>query len=674
MATTEAQALALALEEGKTRDLYNALRASERFLAYREFQIALAKIARVKYSGSGNGISATTGRLGPADVAASPLQRRRQSSVELVCSLVNELVAERRHPSLDALRCQLARHSTLDTLERHLPQLVQSFQLYGTQNCITTNVAAAMQSVMTLDGFVDFLNAYFEYEEYFSYDELMRMAAQMLTAFKGDSPKAEAKGNERTSTSLGDELFFAQFLELFCRVASVFHNKLLIREGAQLRRAVEACRLEFSLEVLLDHMHIALIPDDGSLAKADSQAHRASTMSSSLEALAVDPNNSSISPRNDGTATLAAIVSDIRGLLQLDAEEQSTAKKPRLKRDPSMLALRQAAKKPSTAPIAAAAPSAADARSTYARQPPMQQSGRKPPPHVVMIREVVTPPPLQSSVLQLLESAMKFQNMAQYHVPLDSALLRYEEQRPPPNANEVVVVSAVDAVQTEVQLFFALQTASVYDSARRDTQALVKYHEALKLARQLPIAHQGRVLAKSCVGVTLFYAGELALARQCHQLVLDARKAAESRGGDSQQQLDKLAAAKAGSNPRFSLIDTATAMNNLACCMTQEDSEPPATPMEDAYLLFKHARQIYVDAFGPAHPRVEVLTRNLERVRACQCVVVSDATAALARGEYAHVIPGSTFQIRALEKVARLPSNGAKSSRGGAKKKKKSAK
>ncbi|RLN02737.1 hypothetical protein BBJ28_00017652 [Nothophytophthora sp. Chile5] len=201
MATTEAQAFALALEEGKTRDLFNALRtgehgvgcvlfsidwrirttvkassdsvawrASERFLAYREFQIALAKIARVKYSGSGNGIPST-----------SPLQRHRQSDVELVCSLVNELVAERRHPSLDALRCQLARHSTLDMLERHLPQLAQSFQLYGTQNRITMNVAAAMQSVMTLDGFVDFLNAYFEYEEYFSYDELMRVSTSPLS-------------------------------------------------------------------------------------------------------------------------------------------------------------------------------------------------------------------------------------------------------------------------------------------------------------------------------------------------------------------------------------------------------------------------------------------------------------------------------------------------------------
>ncbi|RLN02735.1 hypothetical protein BBJ28_00017651 [Nothophytophthora sp. Chile5] len=504
------------------------------------------------------------------------------------------------------------------------------------------------------------------------------MATQVLNAFKGESPKAEAKDDERTSTSLGDELFFAQFLELFCRVASVFHNKLLVQEGAQLRRAVEACRLEFSLEVLMDHMHITLIPNDGSQAEADSQTQQVSAMSSSLEALAVDPNSSSISPRNDGTATLAAIIPDIRGLLQLDAEEQATAKKPRSKRDPSMLTLRQAARKPSIALLAAAAASsAADARSRYARQPPTQQSSRKPPPHVVMIREVVTPPPLPSSVLQLLESAMKFQNMAQYHMALgalDSALLRYEEQRPPSNANEGVVVGTVDAAQTEVQLFFALQTASVYDSARRDTQALVKYHEALKLARQLPITHQGRVLAKSCVGVTLFYAGELALARQCHQLVLDARKTAESRGGDSQQQLDKLAAANAGGNPSFSLIDTATAMNNLACCMTQEDSEPPATSMEDAYLLFKHARQIYVDAFGPAHPRVEVLTRNLERVRACQCVVVSDATASLARGEYAHVIPGSTFQILALEMVARPPSSGAKSSRGGAKKKKKSAK
>eukprot|EP00644_Phytophthora_capsici_P008247 jgi/Phyca11/17216/fgenesh1_pg.PHYCAscaffold_26_\ len=86
MATKEAAALAIAVEEGKTRDLYNLLRtgehgvslealahslyflqhaeftlfdvkdafrsstgANDRFLAYREFQIALGKIARVKF-------------------------------------------------------------------------------------------------------------------------------------------------------------------------------------------------------------------------------------------------------------------------------------------------------------------------------------------------------------------------------------------------------------------------------------------------------------------------------------------------------------------------------------------------------------------------------------------------------------------------------------------------
>uniref|UniRef100_H3GT56 Uncharacterized protein n=1 Tax=Phytophthora ramorum TaxID=164328 RepID=H3GT56_PHYRM len=208
MATTEAVALAMAIEEGKTRDLYNALRtgelgvslealmqalyflqhaeftlfdvkdafrssigASQRFLAYREFQIALGKIARVKYYGNCGGADESVGTSWDGG-APSPKQRPRPTELGLMCSLVDQLNSHRHQ--LDTLRSHMTRPSTLDTLEHNLPLLVQSFQLYGTQNRLSTNTALSMLATITLDGFVDFLNAYFEYEEFFSFIDLAR--------------------------------------------------------------------------------------------------------------------------------------------------------------------------------------------------------------------------------------------------------------------------------------------------------------------------------------------------------------------------------------------------------------------------------------------------------------------------------------------------------------------
>lgn len=203
-----------------------------------------------------------------------------------------------------------------------------------------------------------------------------------------------------------------------------------------------------------------------------------------------------------------------------------------------------------------------------------------------------------------------------------------------------------DSDSVEARVFFHLTTASILDSARRDFSALLHYVEALKLADLLAASssssHSARALVKSSLGCALFYVGEVGLAKKCHQHVLDARKLAL---GDDH-------------------IDTATAMNNLACCLSQD---PTGTAMEEAYLLLKSATRIYSSAFGVAHPRVEVLQRNFERVTQCQRLIVVDPSGALERGEYAHVIPGSRFQIRALVPI------GADSSgkRGGKKTKKK---
>ncbi|RLN52757.1 hypothetical protein BBJ29_009043 [Phytophthora kernoviae] len=229
MATKEVEASSTVdVGEGKTRDLYNALRtsehgvsiealaqalyflqhaeftlfdvkdafrsstgASESFLAYREFQVALTKIARVKYYGNYENMADPGGSFREA---GSPKQRRRLSEVDLVGSLVSQLLANHPYQQLDPLRCQM---------------------LYGKQNRLSTNTAPSMQSTMTLDGFVDFLNAYFEYEEFFSYDNLTRMSKEVLSAFAAMNTKAESKCSEGQPGRFDEDFNFVQFLELW---------------------------------------------------------------------------------------------------------------------------------------------------------------------------------------------------------------------------------------------------------------------------------------------------------------------------------------------------------------------------------------------------------------------------------------------------------------------------
>ncbi|GLE02004.1 hypothetical protein PINS_up010842 [Pythium insidiosum] len=185
--------------------------------------------------------------------------------------------------------------------------------------------------------------------------------------------------------------------------------------------------------------------------------------------------------------------------------------------------------------------------------------------------------------------------------------------------------------------------AGVHDSARKDLLALNLYHAALRRSEQLSLQHPGRGLVRSTLGCMLFYMGEVELARLCHEQTLEFRRHAPGVGDEH--------------------VDTATAMNNLACCLSQT-----ATSLEDAYLLLKAAKLVYARQFGPSHPRAEVVARNLERVLACQRFTVPDPLGALARGEYAHVIPGSRFQIRALVPIPKPAVTGKK------KKKKKGSK
>lgn len=144
-------------------------------MGYRDFQIALTKIARVKYvsfvsDARSAGVDGAAGKV--------PLASRRPES-DLVASLLGEIAAAHAPTTrrIDALQRQLTKSTVLDTLRAHFAKLLQGFQLYGTMNRISSGEERDAADSITFEGFVDFLNAYFEYEDYFTYNDLAQVTS-----------------------------------------------------------------------------------------------------------------------------------------------------------------------------------------------------------------------------------------------------------------------------------------------------------------------------------------------------------------------------------------------------------------------------------------------------------------------------------------------------------------
>lgn len=204
------------------------------------------------------------------------------------------------------------------------------------------------------------------------------------------------------------EMCFAHFLELVCRIASAFHNQLLARERAQLRRAVESCRLEFSLELLLQHMNIKLLRDD-TASPATQQPRAPSEPSADPSVATVEHSLDSLTLEVESvfaneSKTLEGLVDDIR--IHLEAFERTNASgAKRTKRVQSMLFARLPPRKVAPAPgssMAAVLGGSVGVSDSI--------------PRVTLIRELVSPPAFPPSVLAKLEHAITYQNMAQFHV------------------------------------------------------------------------------------------------------------------------------------------------------------------------------------------------------------------------------------------------------------------
>lgn len=240
-----------------------------------------------------------------------------------------------------------------------------------------------------------------------------------------------------------------QFLELFCRTASAFHHETLQREGAQLRRAIETCRLEFSIELLLQHMNITIIRDEGCPASvvpmvmSGSGTDEVDTDGVQASAPAADSDNRSSSERQIDqpergreNATLASTIEEITmQLAGFEAGKKKLSRHPSINHQPppkrSVLFSRLPPRRSSpTRPLSSLPPAVVPVKGAHAlmllkhaasnhderSEASLNRSPRARPPQVIMIREIASPPPMPASVLHLVESAIKYQNVGQFNV------------------------------------------------------------------------------------------------------------------------------------------------------------------------------------------------------------------------------------------------------------------
>ncbi|EQC27801.1 hypothetical protein SDRG_14385 [Saprolegnia diclina VS20] len=363
-----------------------------------------------------------------------------------------------------------------------------------------------------------------------------------------------------TVVATPNAMSYPQFLELLCRVSHIVHLKLLREEHGHIRRHIQVARLEHSLKILLDHMQF--------------DPH-----------VAVIPSLQSQRPSSPKLGRLETLVQDIqksiatlsqRTLEVLDAQVAQV----RIEED-NVLRGKD--------------------RPTYALD-------------VVVIHDVLAVPNFDTTVRRKVECALEYQNSGQLHMAW--SMLHDAE-------NELTAASRFNVMDSEAQLYFALSKGALFDSERRDVEALQQYMEALGVVDSLPPSHPGRAVVWSCLGSTCYYGGATLVALKCFDRAVTLREETLTE----------------------THVDTATSLNNLACCFYALGN------IGHAAVHFRAVLRVFESCLEPYHPRTAVVQRNYDMARRHQTRFLHDAGHVHARDDLKYLIPGSTFQIGCLERV-----------------------
>jgi tetratricopeptide (TPR) repeat protein len=189
-----------------------------------------------------------------------------------------------------------------------------------------------------------------------------------------------------------------------------------------------------------------------------------------------------------------------------------------------------------------------------------------------IIKEVLFPPTAPQEFSTLIESALVYQNTANYEM----ALATFEEARDGWREME-------GKLRPEIELFFELSLGSVYESSGRDEMALAKFLKAKEI--KLVYNHPDQAFPYWGLGSVLFHMEEPRWALRAY---LKAREIREERlGGDT--------------------VDTATVYNNLGWWMMTLDRN------QEAFAFFELSAAIFEVELGSQHERTLTANRNIKK-------------------------------------------------------------
>ncbi|CAI2359845.1 unnamed protein product [Moneuplotes crassus] len=203
-----------------------------------------------------------------------------------------------------------------------------------------------------------------------------------------------------------------------------------------------------------------------------------------------------------------------------------------------------------------------------------------------IIKEVLFPPEAPQEFATLIESALVYQNTANYDMALETFERCRDEWRKAESGDDWKKnEQEIKPLRPEIELFFELSLGSVYESAGRDELALSKYLSAKNI--KLVYNHPDQAFPYCGIGSILFHMEEPVWALRAY---LKAREIREERlGGDT--------------------VDTATVYNNLGCCMLTIERN------QEACAFFELAEAILEVELGSQHERTLTAARNVKKAK-----------------------------------------------------------
>lgn len=195
-----------------------------------------------------------------------------------------------------------------------------------------------------------------------------------------------------------------------------------------------------------------------------------------------------------------------------------------------------------------------------------------------IIQEILLPPASPAHITTLIESALVYQNTGNLYMALKSL----DQAR-----KEWSDFEGREELKPEIEFFFELSKAAIYESSAKDELALSHYFYARPLLEKMQFSHPDRALLYCGLGSVLYHMGHYTESMRCYLMAKGIRE--RTIGGDT--------------------VDTATIYNNCGVGMYSLNRQ------HESFAYLQLAEAILDMLLGPHHPRTLTTKQNIMKVR-----------------------------------------------------------